>query len=81
MNWDRVCGCWKQVKGRVNIEVARLTANHRREMAGRREMLDGKLQVAYGIGRDEAHRQGSDWQKSIQEMADDHDASPHRAGR
>jgi uncharacterized protein YjbJ (UPF0337 family) len=80
MNLDRVRGSWKQFKGRVRIEWARLTANPRKEMAGRREILAGKLQVAYGIGRDQAHRQVSGWQKSIQETADDEDAQ-QRAGR
>lgn len=81
MNWDRVCGSWKQLKGRAWIELARLTSDPHKEIAGRRELLAGKLQVAYGIGRDEAHRQISDWRKSIREIADEHDAAPHRAGR
>ena len=80
MNWDRVCGSWKQFKGRASIELARLIADPRKEMDGRRELLAGKLQEAYGIGRDEAHRQVSDWRKSIREIADAHDAAPHQAG-
>ena len=80
MNLDRVRGSWKQFKGRVQIEWARLTADPRTEIAGRREILAGKLQVAYGIGRDQAHRQVTGWQKCIQETADDEE-SPHRAGR
>ncbi len=79
MNLDRVRGSWKQFKGRVRINLARLTADPRKEIAGRREILAGKLQVAYGIGRDQAHRQVTGWQKSIQETADDEEA-PYQAG-
>ena len=81
MNWDRVCGSWKQFKGRARIELARLTSDPLKEISGRSELLAGKLQEAYGIGRDEAHRQVSDWRKAIREIADDHEAAPHRAGR
>lgn len=81
MNLDRVRGSWKQLKGTVRIKWARVTADPHKEVAGRREILAGKLQVAYGIGRDQAHRQVTDWQKSIQEMADDNEEAPHRAGR
>jgi hypothetical protein len=36
--------------------------------------LAGKLQEAYGIGKEEAERQIEGWQKSIQDNADDREA-------
>ncbi|HWJ36974.1 MAG TPA: CsbD family protein [Steroidobacteraceae bacterium] len=78
MNWDRVQGNWKQLKGSVREKWARLTDDHVNAIDGRREVLAGKLQEAYGIGKEEADRQINDWQKSIQEVANDHDMGPRQ---
>jgi uncharacterized protein YjbJ (UPF0337 family) len=78
MNWDRVQGNWKQLKGRVREKWARLTDDHVNAIGGRREVLAGKLQEAYGIGKEEADRQINDWQKSIHDMANDHEAGPRQ---
>jgi uncharacterized protein YjbJ (UPF0337 family) len=71
MNWDRVQGNWKQFKGKVQENWGKLTHDHVNSIDGRREVLVGKLQEAYGIGKDEADRQVTDWQKSVQENAND----------
>ena len=71
MNWDRVQGNWKQLKGKAQENWGKLTHDHITSIDGRREVLVGKLQEAYGIGKDEADRQVTDWQKSIQENAND----------
>ncbi len=75
MNWDRVQGNWKQIKGRVREKWGKLSDDHINAIDGRREILAGKLQEAYGIGKEEADRQISDWQKSMQDVADDRDDS------
>jgi uncharacterized protein YjbJ (UPF0337 family) len=74
MNWDRVQGNWKQLKGSVREKWARLTDDHSNAIDGRRENLAGKLQEAYGIGKEEADRQMIDWQRTIQEVANDNDS-------
>jgi len=74
MNWDRVQGNWKQLKGTVRKKWALLTDDHVDAIDGQREILAGKLQEAYGIGKEEADRQISEWQKSIQYVANDDDA-------
>jgi uncharacterized protein YjbJ (UPF0337 family) len=74
MNWDRVQGNWKQLKGTVRAKWARLTDDHLNEIDGQREILAGKLQEAYGIGKEEADRQIDDWQKSIHDGANDDDS-------
>jgi uncharacterized protein YjbJ (UPF0337 family) len=78
MNWDRVQGNWKQFKGRVREKWAKLTDDHVNAIDGRREVLAGKLQEAYGIGKEEADRQISDWQKSIQDVANYDDGEPRQ---
>ncbi len=78
MNWDRVQGNWKQFKGMVREKWSKLTDDHVNAIDGHREILAGRLQEAYGIGKEEAERQISDWQKSIHDLADDLDASARK---
>ena len=57
MNWDRVEGNWKQFKGKVKQEWGKLTDDHLDVISGNRDVLAGKVQEAYGIGKDEAEKQ------------------------
>jgi uncharacterized protein YjbJ (UPF0337 family) len=66
MNRDRVQGNWRQFKGKVREEWAKLTGDHANVINGRREVLAGKLQEAYGIGKEEADRQANYWHRSAQ---------------
>ena len=61
MNWDRVEGNWKQVKGNVKEQWGKLTDDDLDVVAGKRDQLSGKIQAAYGLGKDEADRQITDW--------------------
>ena len=56
MNWDRVKGNWEQLKGRVRVAWGRLTDDQLAAIAGRRDICAGRLQEAYGIGKEEAGR-------------------------
>ena len=62
MDWNRVEGNWKQVKGKVKEQWGKLTDDDIDKMAGKRDQLVGKIQNSYGIGKDEAERQLSDWE-------------------
>jgi uncharacterized protein YjbJ (UPF0337 family) len=75
MNWDRVQGNWKQLKGMVQEKWGKLTDDHFNAIDGHREVLAGKLQEAYGIGKDEAERQIKDLENSIRDSANGHDTS------
>lgn len=59
--WDQVAGKWKQLKGQVRTQWGKLTDDDFEEIAGRREMLAGKLQERYGIAKEEANRQIDRW--------------------
>ena len=61
MNWDRIEGNWKQLKGKTLAQWGKLTDDDIDVIAGRRDQLAGKIQERYGILRDEANRQVSDW--------------------
>ena len=67
MNRDVIEGNWKQLKGKVRERWGKLTDDHIAAINGRREMLAGKIQETYGIGRDEAERQIADWQNAIRD--------------
>jgi uncharacterized protein YjbJ (UPF0337 family) len=64
MNWDRIEGNWKQLKGKIKEQWGDLTDDDLDRIAGRRDQLAGKLQETYGIGKDEAERQIDDWADS-----------------
>lgn len=64
MNWDVIEVNWKEFKGNVKQQWSKLTDDQLEVIAGKREHLAGKIQVMYGIGKDEAEHQLSDWQKN-----------------
>ncbi|MGZ5686058.1 MAG: CsbD family protein, partial [Usitatibacter sp.] len=43
MNWDRIEGNWKQLKGKIREQWGRLTDDELDKIAGRREKLAGSL--------------------------------------
>jgi uncharacterized protein YjbJ (UPF0337 family) len=57
MNWDRIEGNWKQLKGKVRETWGRLTDDQLDQIAGKRDKLAGSLQNSYGIAHDEAEKQ------------------------
>lgn len=68
MNWDRIEGNWKQLKGSVKGKWGKLTDDQIDVIAGRRDQLAGRIQEAYGITRDEADRQLAAWEKSMEDV-------------
>ena len=69
MNWDRIEGNWKQFKGNVKQQWGKLTDDQLDVIAGKREQLAGRIQEAYGIGKDEAEKQVAEWQDRQKDMA------------
>ncbi|MFG1296787.1 MULTISPECIES: CsbD family protein [Xanthobacter] len=65
MTWDRIEGHWKQVCGQVKAQWGRLTDDDLAQIAGRREMLEGKIQDRYGLAKDEVRRQVDRFSKSL----------------
>ena len=68
MNWDRVEGNWKQLKGAVKAQWGKLTDDELDTIAGRRDQLAGKIQERYGIQKDEAERQLSEWESRQRDL-------------
>ena len=51
MDWNRVEGNWKQVKGQVKEKWGKLTDDDLTAINGRRDQLEGKIQERYGVAR------------------------------
>jgi uncharacterized protein YjbJ (UPF0337 family) len=56
MNWDRIEGNWTQFTGRMKEQWGKLTDDDLTEIAGKRDVLVGKVQERYGLAKDEAER-------------------------
>ena len=61
MDWNRIEGNWKQLKGKVKEQWGQLTDDELDLIAGRREQLEGKIQKRYGITKDAARKDVDDW--------------------
>ena len=57
MNWDRIEGSWKELKGKVKEKWGQLTDDDLEQAAGRRDQLIGALQRRDGYERDRAERE------------------------
>lgn len=67
MNWDRIEGNWKQVKGAAREQWGKLTDSDWETVAGKKDQLVGKIQEHYGVTQDEAHTQAEAWAKAQQD--------------
>ena len=57
MDWNRVEGSWKQVKGTVQEKWGKLTDNDLTVVAGKRDQLAGLLQEKYGYAKEQAEKE------------------------
>ena len=65
MNWDRIHGNWKQLKGSAKVQWGKLTNDDFDVIEGRRDKLVGRIQEQYGIAKDEAERQVDRWSRNL----------------
>jgi uncharacterized protein YjbJ (UPF0337 family) len=61
MDWNRIEGNWKQVKGKVKEKWGDLTDDDLDKIAGSRDQLEGKIQERYGIAKDQAKKDVDTW--------------------
>lgn len=66
--WQKIKGGWTQTKGAVKEQWGKLTDDDLMEIQGRRDQLVGKIQVRYGINRDQAEAQVSGWEQKYKSM-------------
>ena len=65
MNWDQIAGNWKQVKGTVRQKWGKLTDDDVDVIAGKRDILLGKIQEKHGLAREEAEKELKAWEDSL----------------
>ena len=65
MNWDTVKGQWKQFRGQVKEQWGKLTDDDLDQIEGKRDQLLGAVQKRYGVARDEAEKQVSNFERSV----------------
>jgi len=56
MNWDRVEGNWKEIRGKAKQQWGKLTDDELDEIEGNVDLLVGKIQEKYGQTRAEIER-------------------------
>jgi uncharacterized protein YjbJ (UPF0337 family) len=61
MDWNRVEGNWKQMKGKVKEKWGQLTDDDLDVINGRRDQLEGKIQQRYGLAKDQVRKDIDDW--------------------
>lgn len=64
MNKDILSGKWTQLRGEVQKRWGKLTDDQLDVINGDRLKLVGKIEEAYGIARDEAEKQLSDFEST-----------------
>ena len=77
MNWDRIEGNWKQMKGKAREQWGKLTDSDFEQIAGRKDQLVGRIQERYGISKDEAQKQADTWARG---QSDDAMREPQEHG-
>jgi uncharacterized protein YjbJ (UPF0337 family) len=61
MDWNRIEGNWKQLKGKLKEHWGCLTDDDLDIINGRREQLEGKIQERYGFTKDAARNEIDVW--------------------
>jgi uncharacterized protein YjbJ (UPF0337 family) len=80
MNWDRIEGNWKQMKGKAREQWGKLTDSDFDQIAGKKDQLVGRIQERYGISKDEAQKQADAWARtqSEEQVREPHEPSVRR---
>ena len=65
MNWDQIEGNWKQVKGVVKKKWGKLTDDDVDVIAGKGDILSGKIQEGQGIACEQAEKEFKDCEASL----------------
>jgi uncharacterized protein YjbJ (UPF0337 family) len=65
MSWNKVEGNWNQFKGKVKEKWGELTDDELDQIAGKRDILIGKIQEKYGLAEDEAERRIKEFENEL----------------
>ena len=65
MDWNRIEGGWKDLKGKIRQQWGNLTDDDLDKIAGKREEFEAKLQQLYGLSKDAARKQIDEWMTKL----------------
>jgi uncharacterized protein YjbJ (UPF0337 family) len=65
MSWNKVEGNWNQFKGKVKEKWGELTDDELDQIAGKRDILIGKIQEKYELAEDEAKKRVKEFEKEL----------------
>jgi uncharacterized protein YjbJ (UPF0337 family) len=72
MNWDQIKAEWKELEGKARVAWGKLTDDDLEQIRGNRDQLVAALQRRYGVAKEDAQRQVSEWtQKLKQKISSD----------
>jgi uncharacterized protein YjbJ (UPF0337 family) len=61
VDWNRIEGNWKQLKGKLKEKWGDLTDDDLDKIAGRRDQFEGLIQQRYSMTKDQARQQIDEW--------------------
>ena len=67
MNWDQIKADWKDVRGRVRVAWGKLTDDDLEQIRGNRDQLEAAVQKRYGVAKEEAQRQVTEWTHKLKQ--------------
>jgi|HubBroStandDraft_6_1064221.scaffolds.fasta_scaffold418207_2 uncharacterized protein YjbJ (UPF0337 family) len=65
MNWTQIEGKWDQLKGDLKSRWGKLTDDDLKVASGNLDALVGKIVERYGVKKEQAHRDVSEWAERI----------------
>jgi len=81
MNWDQIQGQWQQLRGQAKSKWGKLTDDDVDNVAGKRDVLIGKIQVRYGVLKEEAEKQVDGWLSKFGAKSDEPKPSDTKEGQ
>lgn len=66
MNWDQIAGNWKQFSGKAKEKWGKLTDSDWTVIEGKRDQLIGRVQERYGIAKNEAEKQVTEFEREYE---------------
>ncbi len=81
MNWDRISGEWKNLKGKAREKWGKLTDSDWEQVGGKKDQLIGKLQAHYGWSKEQASREVDDWAREHERQPMGTSGSQPQTGR
>lgn len=78
MNKDLFEGKWHEFSGKVKEKWGKLTDNELKQINGKREFLVGKLQTHYGLAKEKAEKELSDFEKTCNCATKDFDSKKRK---